>query len=97
MKRQNIRDSPIGLRDGTVPKLAEHILVKALLKEGFETKLIASVALCSVRAVQRIRLKRQQLKCAPQEQTIGFTISALEWPIIVRKVGSLIGVESRRS
>jgi hypothetical protein len=29
--------------------------------------------------------------------TVGFTISALEWPIIVRKVVSLIGVESRRS
>jgi hypothetical protein len=36
---------------------AQHILIKALLKEGFETKLIASEASCSVRAVQRIRLK----------------------------------------
>jgi len=39
---------------------AQHILIKTLLKEGFDTKLIASEALCSVRAVQRIRLKRQQ-------------------------------------
>jgi len=30
---------------------AQHILIKTLLKEGFETKLIASEALCSVRAV----------------------------------------------
>lgn len=36
----------------------KHILIKALLKEGFQTKLIAPVALCSVRAVQRIRLKQ---------------------------------------
>jgi hypothetical protein len=39
---------------------AQHILIKTLLKEGFETKLIATEASCSVRAVQRIRLKRQQ-------------------------------------
>ena len=42
--------------------VAQHILIKALLKEGFETKLIASEALCSMRAVQRIRRKRQQLE-----------------------------------
>jgi len=41
---------------------AQHILIKTLLKEEFETKLIASKASCSVRAVQRIRLKRQQLE-----------------------------------
>jgi hypothetical protein len=35
---------------------AQHILIEALLKEGFETKLIASAASCSMRAVQRIRL-----------------------------------------
>jgi hypothetical protein len=36
-----------------VPQLhtAQHILIKTLLKEGFETKLIASEASCSVRAV----------------------------------------------
>jgi hypothetical protein len=39
---------------------AQHILIKTLLKERFETKLIATEASCSVRAVQRIRLKRQQ-------------------------------------
>jgi hypothetical protein len=39
---------------------AQHILIKSLLKERFENKLIASEASCSVRAVQRIRLKRQQ-------------------------------------
>jgi hypothetical protein len=38
---------------------AQHILIKTLLKEGFETKLIATEASYSVRAVQRIRLKRQ--------------------------------------
>ena len=32
----------------------QHILIKRLLREGFETKLIASEALCTVRAVQRI-------------------------------------------
>jgi hypothetical protein len=37
---------------------AQHILIKTLIKEEFETKLIASVALRSVRAVQRIRLKQ---------------------------------------
>jgi transposase len=40
---------------------AKHILIKALLKNGFETKLIASVASCSVRAVQRIRLKQFEM------------------------------------
>jgi hypothetical protein len=36
-----------------VPQLdaAKYILIKVLLKEGFETKLIASVASCCVRAV----------------------------------------------
>jgi hypothetical protein len=38
---------------------AQHILIKTLLKEGFENKIIASNASCGVRAVQRIRLKRQ--------------------------------------
>jgi hypothetical protein len=38
---------------------AQHVLIETLLKEGFETKLIASEASCSVRAVQRIRRKRQ--------------------------------------
>ena len=37
---------------------AQHILIETLLKEGVDTKLIASEASCSVRAVQRIRLKR---------------------------------------
>jgi hypothetical protein len=41
---------------------AQHILINTLLKEGLETKLIASEASCSVRAVQRIRLKRQQFE-----------------------------------
>jgi hypothetical protein len=39
---------------------AQHILIKTLLKEGLQTKLIATEASWSVRAVQRIRLKRQQ-------------------------------------
>jgi hypothetical protein len=30
---------------------AQHIFIKSLLKEGFENKLIASEASCSVRAV----------------------------------------------
>ena len=38
---------------------ATHMLIGTLLKQGFENKLIASEAACSVRAVQRIRLKRQ--------------------------------------
>ena len=43
----------------------QHVLINALLKEGFETKLIATKALCRVRAVQRIRLKRQQQSDMP--------------------------------
>ena len=41
---------------------AQHILIETLLKEGFETKLIASEASCSMRAVQRTRLKIQQFE-----------------------------------
>jgi transposase len=40
---------------------AKHILIKTLLKEEFKPKLIASVALCSIRAVQRIRLKQFEM------------------------------------
>lgn len=47
---------------------AQHILINALLKEGFNTKLIATEASCSVRAVQRIRLKRQQQSEMPIPQ-----------------------------
>ena len=36
---------------------AQHLLIKTLLIRGFETKLIASAASCSVRTVQKIRLK----------------------------------------
>jgi transposase len=39
---------------------AQHILIETLLQEGFETKLIATKASCSIRAVQRIHRKRQQ-------------------------------------
>jgi hypothetical protein len=45
-----------------------HVLINALLKEGFETKLIATKASCRVRAVQRIRLKRQQQSDMPTPQ-----------------------------
>jgi hypothetical protein len=38
---------------------AQHDLINSLLKQGFESKLIAAEASCSSRAVQRIR-KRQQ-------------------------------------
>jgi hypothetical protein len=51
---------------------AQHILIKTLLKEEFETKLIASEASCSVRAVQRIRLKRQQFEMpTPRTNRVG--------------------------
>jgi hypothetical protein len=33
---------------------AQHILIEALLKEGFETKLIASEASCSVQRARRL-------------------------------------------
>jgi hypothetical protein len=56
---------------------AQHILTKALLKEVFETELIASEASCSVRAVQRIRLKRQQFEMPTQEQTASAVVAAL--------------------
>lgn len=42
------------------PLDAAQLLIETLLKQGFETKLIASKARCSKRAVQRIRQKRQQ-------------------------------------
>ena len=51
---------------------AQHILIKTLLTKGFETKLIASEASCSVRAVQRIRLKRQQFEMpTPRTNRVG--------------------------
>ena len=39
---------------------AQRVLIKTLLTEGFETKLIASNASCTPRTVQRIRLETQQ-------------------------------------
>jgi hypothetical protein len=51
---------------------AQHILIETLLKEGFETQLIATEASCSVRAVQRIRLKRQQFEMpTPRTNRVG--------------------------
>jgi hypothetical protein len=51
---------------------AQHILIKTLLKVGFETKLIALKAPCTVRAVQRIRLKRQQFEMPnPRTNRVG--------------------------
>jgi len=51
---------------------AKHILIETLLKQGFENKLIASEASCSVRAVQRIRLKRQQFEMpTPRTNRVG--------------------------
>jgi hypothetical protein len=51
---------------------AQHILIKSLLKQKFETKLIASEASCSMRAVQRIRLKRQQSEIpTPRTNRVG--------------------------
>ena len=40
---------------------AHRLLVKTLLQKGFDTKLIASKALCSVRTVQRIRQERHEM------------------------------------
>jgi hypothetical protein len=54
------------------PDAAQYILIETLLKEGFETKLIASEASYSVRAVQRIRLKRQQFEMPnPRTNRVG--------------------------
>jgi len=39
---------------------AQRILIRTLLTEGFKTKLIASKASCTVRAVQRIRLAKSR-------------------------------------
>jgi hypothetical protein len=51
----------------------QHILIETLLKEGFETKLIASEASCSMRAIQRIRLKSQHLEMStPRTDRIGY-------------------------
>ena len=41
---------------------AQHLLIKTLLMRGYEPNLIASEASCSVRAVQRIRLRTQQFE-----------------------------------
>ena len=49
---------------------AQHILIKSLLKQGFENKLIASEASCSVRAVQRIRLKQFEMP-TPRTNRVG--------------------------
>ena len=49
---------------------AQHILIKSLLKEGFENKLIASEASCSVRAVRRIRLKQFEMP-TPRTNRVG--------------------------
>jgi hypothetical protein len=48
----------------------QHILIKSLLKQGFENKLIASEASCSVRAVQRIRLKQFEMP-TPRTNRVG--------------------------
>jgi hypothetical protein len=87
LKRQNWRSSvlcflsnPPGVsrfRSATTmaPPLdvTTHILIETLLKQGLENKLIASEASCSVRTVQRIRLKGQQFEisggCTPSRQT----------------------------
>lgn len=42
--------------------LHSHVLIESLLIKGFETKLIASEALCTPRAVQRIRLETQRFE-----------------------------------
>jgi hypothetical protein len=57
---------------------AQHILIKTLLKEGFETKLIASEASCSVRAVQRIR--QQSEMPTPRTNRVGAVAAALHHP-----------------
>jgi hypothetical protein len=49
---------------------AQHILIETLLKEGFETKLIASEASCSMRAVQRIRLGHVEIS-TPRTNHVG--------------------------
>ena len=49
---------------------AQHILIETLLNKGFETKLIASEASCSVRAVQRIRLKQFEMP-TPRTNRVG--------------------------
>jgi len=51
---------------------AKHILIETLLKQGFENKLIASEASCSVRTVQRIRLKGEQFEMpTPRTNRVG--------------------------
>ena len=42
---------------GPLLNATQHSFIKALLKEGFETKLIATKALCFIRAVQRFHQK----------------------------------------
>lgn len=39
--------------------IARRVMIKTMLRQGFETKLIASKALCTVRTVQRIDVELQ--------------------------------------
>jgi hypothetical protein len=50
---------------------AQRILIKTLLAQGFETRLIASKTSCTVRTVQRIRLERQQSKTSNRRTRVG--------------------------
>jgi hypothetical protein len=58
---------------------ARHILIKTLLKEEFETKLIASKASCSVRAVQKIRLVTGRRCYSQARATVYYKENTLVW------------------
>ena len=50
---------------------AQHNLINSLLKQGFETKLIAAEASCSSRAVERIRKRQQSEMPIPTIKRVG--------------------------
>jgi hypothetical protein len=52
---------------------AQHILIEALLNQGFENKLIASEASCSVCTVQRLHRKRElfEMPTTPRTKRVG--------------------------
>ena len=53
---------------------ATHFLIHALLEEGYKSSIIASVAQCSIRAVQRIQLKKKKKRTSmstPRQRRVG--------------------------
>ena len=61
---------------------AQHALIKTLLTEGFKPRIIASTVPCSVRAVQRIRLKQHQSDMSSQTKARAGRRSCITAPML---------------